>query len=78
MKKVLIIDDEDKLRSLLAKIIGLEGFDVFQADDCKTGLKKLEQNNIDVVICDVKLPDGSGVDLSKKIKEIYPCIEIIM
>lgn len=66
MKKVLIIDDEDKLRSLLAKIIGLEGFDVFQADDCKTGLKKLEQNNIDVVICDVKLPDGSGVDLSKK------------
>lgn len=78
MKKVLIIDDEEKLRSLLAKIIGLEGFDVFQAGDCKTALKKLEQDNIDVVICDVKLPDGSGVELSKKIKEKYPCIEIIM
>jgi two-component system NtrC family response regulator len=78
LKKVLIIDDEEKLRSLLAKIIGLEGFDVFQAGDCKTALKKLEQDNIDVVICDVKLPDGSGVELSKKIKEKYPCIEIIM
>ena len=74
----MIIDDEEKLRSLLAKIIGLEGFEVFQAGDCKSALKKLEQENIDVVICDVKLPDGSGVDLSKKIKEKYPCIEIIM
>ena len=78
MKQVLIIDDEEKLRSLLAKIIGLEGFDVLQAGDCKTGMKKLEQNNIDVVICDVKLPDGAGVDFSKKIKEIYPFIEIIL
>lgn len=78
MKRVLIIDDEAKLRTLMAKIIGLEGFEVFEAGDCKTGLKKLEQYSIDVVICDVKLPDGSGVDLSKLIKEHYPFIEIIL
>ncbi len=75
---ILIIDDEEKLRTLLAKIISLEGFEVVQASDCKSGLKKLEQHPPDVVICDVKLPDGSGVELSKTIKEKYPTVEIIL
>ena len=78
MNKILIVDDEEKLRTLLAKIITLEGFEIIQAGDCKTGLKKLEQNSIEVVLCDVKLPDGSGVELSKTIKEKYPSIEIIL
>lgn len=78
MKKILIIDDEEKLRTLLAKIIRLEGFEVIQASDCKSGLIKLTQNDIDVVLCDVKLPDGNGVDLSKEIKDKYPLLEIIL
>jgi DNA-binding NtrC family response regulator len=69
LSQILIIDDEDKLRTLLAKIIRLEGFDVIEADDCKSAMKKLEQHEIDVVLCDVKLPDGNGVELSKKIKD---------
>ncbi len=76
--RILIIDDEEKLRSLLAKIIAMEGFDVVEAGDCKSGLKKLEQSVIDVVICDVKLPDGRGIDLTKIIKEKYPVIEVIL
>ena len=78
MKQVLIIDDEVKLRTLLSKIISLEGFEVIQAGDCKTAMLALAQHNIDVVICDVKLPDGTGVDLSKKIKDAYPFVEIIL
>lgn len=78
LKQILIIDDEPKLRALLTRIIGLEGFDVLQAEDCKTALSKLGKNNIDVVLSDVKLPDGSGVELAKKIKETYPAIEIIL
>lgn len=78
MKKILIIDDEEKLRTLLVRIIGLEGFDVLQAPDCKTARKKLEQNDVDVVLCDVKLPDGNGVEFSKEIKEHNPFIEIIL
>lgn len=75
---VLIIDDEEKLRNLLAKILTMEGFEVFQAGDCKSGLKRLEQNAVDVVICDVKLPDGRGVDLTKTIKDKYPTVEVIL
>lgn len=78
MNKILIVDDEEKLRSLLARLIGLEGFEVHQAGDIKTAGKKLEQADIDVVLCDVKLPDGTGVDFAKKIKEQYPVTEVIL
>ncbi|MBX3107125.1 MAG: sigma-54-dependent Fis family transcriptional regulator [Bacteroidetes bacterium] len=78
MRRILIIDDEEKLRTLLARIISLEGFEVIQAENCKTALKKLDQNDIDIALCDVKLPDGNGVELSKKIKDKFPYIEIIL
>lgn len=78
MKKILIIDDEEKLRTLMARIIGLEGFEVLQAGDCKTGLKKLDQQDIDVVLCDVKLPDGNGVDMAGQIKAKSPNTEVIL
>lgn len=78
MKNILIIDDEEKLRSLLARIVKSEGFEVFQAQDLKSGFKKLEQNDIDVVLCDVKLPDGNGVDFLQKIKTSFPLTEVIL
>ncbi len=78
LRKVLVIDDEEKLRTLLSRIISLEGFEVHQAADCKAALKKLEHTDIDIVLCDVKLPDGNGVELSKKIKDAYPLLEIIL
>lgn len=78
MKNILIIDDEEKHRSLLARIIRSEGYDVSEAGDCATGLKKLEQKATDVILCDVKLPDGNGVDLVFKIKAKYPDLEIIL
>jgi two-component system, NtrC family, response regulator len=78
MKKILIIDDEEKLRTLMARIIGLEGFDVQQAGDCKTGLKKLELSDIDLVLCDVKLPDGNGVEMAGTIRAKFPTTEVIL
>ncbi|MCC6583498.1 MAG: sigma-54-dependent Fis family transcriptional regulator [Chitinophagales bacterium] len=75
---ILIIDDEEKLRGLLSRIIGLEGFEVVEAGTCKSGLKKIETYPIDIVLCDVKLPDGNGVDLVKEIKVQHPAIEIIL
>jgi len=78
VSKILIIDDEEKIRTLLSRIIELEGFEIFQASDLKNGKKRLENSDIDVVISDVKLPDGSGVDFSKNIKENYPWIEVIL
>ena len=62
----------------MARIIGLEGFEVIEAGDCKSGLKKIEQHAFDVVLCDIKLPDGNGVDLTIAIKEKSPQTEVIL
>ncbi len=78
MNNVLIIDDEEKLRSLLSRIIRLEGFEIQEADSGKAALKKLQQKDIDVILCDVKLPDSNGIELVKTIKENYPLVEVIL
>jgi len=74
---VLIIDDEKKISSLLARIIELEGFKVLQAATGKEGLKILSSNQVMVVVCDVKLPDYNGVELIKEIKKISAFTEVI-
>lgn len=78
MEKILIIDDEERLRRLLARLISLEGYEVFQAENCSSGLKALEHYVPNVVLCDVKLPDGNGVDMITKIKTIVPDAEVIL
>jgi DNA-binding NtrC family response regulator len=78
MHNILIIDDEEKLRTLLSRIIRLEGFQVLESSDLKSGWKLMERNAIDVLICDVKLPDGNGVDFVTQVKQKYPAIEIIL
>ena len=78
MKTILLIDDEEKLRGLLARIIKAEGFEVIEAANLKDGYKQLANKQIDVVLCDVKLPDGNGVDFVNTIKPKYPTIEIIL
>ena len=75
---ILLIDDEEKLRHLLKRIIGLEGFTVYEADTLKAGLRILEREPIQVILCDVKLPDGNGIDFIEKVKARFPLIEIIM
>src|SRR6476469_10235527 len=75
---ILIIDDEEALRKLLSRIIGLEGFIVEEAGTLKAGLDILTRKKIDVILCDVKLPDGNGVDFVKEAKTKYPLTEIIL
>jgi two-component system NtrC family response regulator len=75
---ILIIDDEPQLRQLLARLLSVEGFEVLEADSVKSGLKQLEKYSFEVVLLDVKLPDGNGVELVKTIKEKYLETEIIL
>src|ERR1700744_4515769 len=76
--KLLIIDDEERLRSLLARILQLEGYEVLVASTGKEGLKKLQQEAVPVVISDVKLPDINGIELTSQIKATWPATEIIV
>lgn len=75
---VLIIDDEEKLRSLLKRILSLEGFQVLEADSIRAAQKLLDREEPAVVLCDVKLPDGKGVDFVKEIRTRRPGTEVIL
>lgn len=74
---VLIIDDEVKLAGLISRIIELEGYQSLQAHTAKEGLARLANQEVKVVLSDVKLPDTNGVELVKEIKAKYPWIEVI-
>ena len=76
--KVLIIDDESPLRKLLGRIIGLESFKVVEAETLQSAINILKREQVDVVLCDVKLPDGNGVEFIREIKRISPLTEVIM
>ena len=78
MSKILIVDDEVQIRTLLSRMLELEGYEVCQAGDCRTALKQLEFQSPDVVLCDVFLPDGNGVDLVSSVKKTTPNVEIIL
>lgn len=78
MSKILVVDDEVQIRTLLSRMLELEGYEVCQAGDCRTALKQLEFQSPDVVLCDVFLPDGNGVDLVLSVKKTAPNVEIIL
>ncbi|WP_205512830.1 sigma-54-dependent transcriptional regulator [Longitalea arenae] len=75
---ILIIDDEEQLRKLLSRIISLEGFAVEQAGTLKVAWDLLARQEPEIVLCDVKLPDGDGVRFVKELKEKHPLVEIIL
>lgn len=78
MSKILIVDDEVQIRTLLSRMMELEGYEVCQAGDCRSALKQLELQNPDIALCDVFLPDGNGVDLVLSIKKTAPNVEVIL
>ena len=75
---VLIIDDEEQLRKLLTRIISLEGFKIVEAGSLKMAMDQLSRQSVDVILCDVRLPDGNGVEFVRSVRTKYPSIEIIL
>jgi two-component system NtrC family response regulator len=77
---LLLIDDEARLRQLLAQVLELEGYTVLQAPDAYRGLALLGQHAAEVlvVLSDVKLPDAHGVDLLPRFKALAPETEVVL
>ena len=78
MNKILIIDDEPTIRMLLSRILELEGYEVLKAKDRATALYTLKNNEVQVVLCDVFLPDGNGVDMVEELQQLVPAAKIIL
>ncbi len=78
MKMILVIDDETNLRSGLAAALQEEGYQVQSAGSGKQGLEKINLFLPDLVICDVKMPEMSGIELLKLAKQKHPDMPVIM
>lgn len=70
MRKVLIIDDENRTRELIAKMIDSFGFDVEtipEGENVQSGIEAIERHNPDIVFLDIQMPDGTGFDVIRSI-----------
>jgi two-component system NtrC family response regulator len=75
---ILIVEDEETQRSLLAGLLRKEGYTVEEAGDGTTALDLFRTRTIDLTLLDFKLPDMDGLAILKGLKEINPEIEVIM
>jgi two-component system response regulator HydG len=78
MKKILIIDDEQEICLLLRKYLTKKGFETHEAQTGKGAEKWLKQNEVDLILCDFKLPDYNGLEMLEKIKIIRPAAQVII
>lgn len=78
MKKILIVDDDKDICALLAKFLSRHGFETEIAFNGKSAIKTLRQKGADLVLCDFKLPDYTGIEILQKIKIIDPRIQVII
>ncbi len=75
---ILITEDEETQRSLLAGLLKKEGYAVFEAPDGATAVGIFKDTPIEIALLDYRLPDTDGLSLIKKFKEMNPEVEIIM
>lgn len=67
--KILVVDDEEMLRSLLARILEREGYSVSTAGGGKQALAFLEKSDFQIMVSDVKMPEMSGFELLRAAKQ---------
>ena len=75
---MLVIDDEHAIRSVLSSVLTRAGYDVLEAGHVAEAWKQLLTHDVDVMICDVRLPDGSGVDLVRATCAQLPDVAVVM
>jgi len=76
--KVLIVDDEERFRTTLAKLLTAQGMTVSTAGSGAEGLETLRREPHDIVLLDVKMPGMSGQETLPEMKRIDPDLEVII
>ena len=76
--KLLVVDDEPELRSLLAEYFGRHGLDVRQAGDAAAARQLIAQSPPDIAVLDVNMPGENGLSLARWLRETQPGVGIVM
>ncbi len=78
MKKVLIIDDEEDIRSIISEFCEIFGVYTIIAENGKEGIEKYKQEKCDLIFTDIKMPDMDGFQLVKMIREFDSDVPIVI
>jgi len=77
-KRILVVDDEPMIVSLLSTVLREKGWDVTEARSGSDGIDQLDRGGFDVILTDLVMPGDSGIDLLRAAKEIHPDVEVIL
>jgi DNA-binding response OmpR family regulator len=77
MPTILIVDDDSMVRKLLLKVFQYENYTTLEASDGKSALRIFRDENIDVVITDIVMPDMEGIETISELRKIDPDVKII-
>ena len=77
-QNILLVDDERELRTLVAERLGIEGYNVLEADRVNDALRIMSHSHFDLLLLDVMLPDGTGLDVLRFMKDRGIKIPVIM
>jgi DNA-binding NtrC family response regulator len=69
LKKILVVDDENRIRSLLSEILSSEGFEVSMARDGQDSLDQMARSRFDLVITDIQMPNLDGMAMLRRMKK---------
>ena len=76
--QVLVVDDEEPIRRLVEKELAAERRRITTAGSVEAALKRFRRETYDVVLLDMRLPDGSGLDLLIQFQELAPEVQVII
>ena len=74
---ILVIDDDDQVRSMLKTLLEKEGYTVQGACDGKEGLKIYQEHEFDLVITDIIMPEKEGIETIRELRQYNPDVNII-
>ena len=77
MSQILVIDDDEVIRSLLRNLLERDGYDVMEAENGKIGLKLLRENGADLVITDLIMPEKEGIETIRELRRDFSDVKII-
>ncbi len=70
--RILIVDDDENIRKVLAMILEDEGYSVDQAETAKQAIEKTKKNVYNIALIDIRLPDMEGIELLTKMRDTVP------
>jgi len=76
--RILLVEDDDDNRELMAEVLESSGYEVLSAASGQDGLKKLSEHTVDVVVTDVGMPGMGGLEMARAAKAIAPEVPVIV